>query len=362
MNLVTSHSKTPRVRANPKVTAADVRATEIVDLTPTATAGRHATYTARMADSGEQVFVKHAALENLFKGRMGQKLNQPMAQAMQSTFPHLDRFQDMADVMLSHFAKAYFNEQGRRYSGVTYSEVLARKAQGENKLLIAAPMVEHLGTLQDVPVTQVTNGAEAVEGTLLKGLILGDYDVSLNNSNNTLALEDGHLSDGTPLQKGQVVMMDYGEAGNANHRWLGMPYGSVALLTQFPQHIQPAIENILKLDDKKIRQLVEQGGQQVTGWNDTLTDHFTRNLEKNLDKLRQEYARDPDQFDPRNSPNPLRHPEHAERKMYVTFPRGLANYASLKMSGVLNGVPDNQETADQIAALLPPWPGSHSTN
>lgn len=356
--LITRHAPAPPAAALPlaDLTPADVRTTDVVQLTPLSTAGKHATFMGVKSD-GQKVFVKHAALRNFMPGPLS-RYNPQFAAGFNTLFPHLDRFQDMTETMLSHFLNGYFESRGRAYAGITYEEVVGRDpVTGKNEVCLAAPLVEHLGTLEDVPAASIANPRDAIEGTLLRGLLLGDCDVSFNASNTAVVKAAGQMSDGTPTRAGEALLMDFGEGGHEQISFLGVPFGSTQLMAQFPQEIRPAMESILKLDRDEVHRLVEVGGQHVTGWTPALTDHFTDILDHNLSQARERWASNPGWFSPEGSRNPLRGTDHLALKKYLfAIPSTLSYYVGLKQSGILAGIPDNHALAERILPMQSQWP------
>ncbi len=364
--LITRHAPAPPAAALPlaDLTPADVRTTDVVQLTPLSTAGKHATFMGVKSD-GQKVFVKHAALRNFMPGPLS-RYNPQFAAGFNTLFPHLDRFQDMTETMLSHFLNGYFESRGRAYAGITYEEVVGRDpVTGKNEVCLAAPLVEHLGTLEDVPAASIANPRDAIEGTLLRGLLLGDCDVSFNASNTAVVKAAGQMSDGTPTRAGEALLMDFGEGGHPTTSFLGVPFASHSLLNEYPQYIKPAMENILKLDRDQLHKLVEEAGAHQTGWTPEMTPHLTDVLSHSPESMREKWTSKPQWFDPSQSRHPLRQrkaPPIGLTNVLFTAPRALVGFSQMKRSGILHSLPANRDLAQKMVDLLPSWPSSVHTS
>lgn len=327
------------------------------NLTPVNAGGSHEFFTATRRDNGEAIFIKHNKVNQVFKHGTLKAINPVLLAVADRVFPRLDRLQDMTETMFSHFLKGYCDMHHQPYAGVTYQEVLfVNPRDGQPTLGIAAPVVPHLTTLNDVDAARIANPAQAVETTLVRGLLFGDYDVALHDENTTVIKTSGTMSDGQPVAGGQALAMDFGEAGNPRIEGLGIPFANQKLLRQYPQHIQPALDRILALDRAQVRHLVEVAGEHVTGWTPALTERYTGIVGGNLERLRQRLARDPHWLDPNRSRNWFRQPELHDFKLWsLAFRCVLPNYGRVKSSGILEGVPDNQAVASTLAGVLPLW-------
>lgn len=348
------------------LTPDDVHAAPVVDITPLSTEGCHTICTGTRADTGEKVFLKRAEMQQLATSGPLKALEPIALPVMAKGFPNLDRYQEMTEAALSRVLKGYFTQSGREYSGVVYDEVVGIDPQTQRpQVFLAAPLVENLGSLNELHAREVSNPADAVEGSLMRGMLFGDYDVTFRTHNTMVAQEDGYMSNGQSVRKGQVLHMDFGEGGHPTTSFLGVPFASHSLLNEYPQYIKPAMENILKLDRDQLHKLVEEAGAHQTGWTPEMTQHLTDVLSHNLESMREKWTSKPQWFDPSQSRHPLRQrkaPPIGLTNVLFTAPRALVGFSQMKRSGILHSLPANRDLAQKMVDLLPSWPSSVHTS
>jgi hypothetical protein len=128
----------------------------------------------------------------------------------------------------------------------------------------------------------------------------------------------------------------------------GVPYGNRKLLEAWPQHIEPALQHLSKLDGRAVRGMIEEASQGVTGWTPELTQHYTGVLTHNLEKAQERLAQDP-QWLTKSGANPFRHGGMAALKQFMfRIPTAWDTYMPLATSGVTAQAGSEQAVAQAI--------------
>ncbi len=336
-----------------------IKADIVYDATQLHTSGAHAIYKGVNAQGQKVILKDNSDIVNLTPNPVMNRIVNPALDFIQkSVFPNSGRLQNINDILMRQIFK----------DNIDCPVIPAKEAvwldpnTHQLHFGIETPFVDHMGSVVDQGAPPISNPMQAARGLIYSSLLMGNWDNQFHEDNNTQIQDDGHMSDGTPLHKGEYVMSDLGWGGQKGNTILGMPMGSLQLMHDLPsEDLQKVVTEMTHLSDQQIQSWVDKAGEKaITGWNPQLSAFYTNALIHNRDVVARNVARNPNWLH-----QPLLESMRGAHEMLaqtILSPfASVPKYIDMATSGVLKQVTPDSTMAQQVMAAMRPYPSQEYT-
>ncbi|HEY4002757.1 MAG TPA: hypothetical protein VGO93_28035 [Candidatus Xenobia bacterium] len=326
-------------------------------LTPLETSGTHEIWKGRDAD-GQVYYVKdNVSITNFVPGAP-QGINQaikPAADWVQKKLvPGAGDLQNVNDIVGRRFAATALQKLAGEAPVVPAREVAFVDQHGDLHFATASPAVLHMGSLAEVDAPPLARPRTAAIGLVLTSLLMGNWDATFHEDNNSIIKADGGMFD-----QGEVVYADLGWSMGKGNTLLGHPYGSRELMHQLPAaDLDHAVKVVGGLSNRQLHDWVNEAGEgSITGWNADLCQDLVTTLQHNRDELNRRLAKDPDWLHRTAAKAPRGKLEMVEQ-VVTMGPIAVQHFREIAHSGILSHITTGDDMVRMVMGDLQSQPAT----